>query len=150
MVTRNRSAFLLPIVFVISLCSHVAYADTAPCALLTQDQVKTAVGAAVSAGSSIYNTGCSWTATGATRLMVTVSMQSQKMFEGAKSSSAPGMTHTTVSGIGDEAIFVGVQGFSSLWVRNGSKILLVRIYGLPVSEAQTKLNALAKTAVAKL
>lgn len=150
MATRNRSAFLLSVACLVPLCASVAYADTAPCALLTQDQVKTAVGAAVAAGSPIYNTGCSWTANGATRLMVTVSMQSQKMFDGAKKSAAPGMTNTPVSGIGDEAFFVGVQGFSSLWVRKGSKILLVRVYGLPVSEAQTKLKALAKIAASNL
>ncbi len=82
--------------------------------------------------------------------MVTVSMQSEKMFAGAKASSAPGMTKTPVPGIGDEAIFTGVRNFSSLWVRKGKTILLVRIYGLAVSEAQTKLKALAADAVSKL
>ena len=82
--------------------------------------------------------------------MVTVSMQSEKMFAGAKSSSAPGMTNTPISGIGDEAIFTGVQSFSSLWARKGTKVLLVRIYGLPVADAQTKLKALATNAVPKL
>ncbi len=82
--------------------------------------------------------------------MVTVSMQSEKMFAGAKRGAAPNMTKTQVSGIGDEAIFVGVENFSSLWVRKGTKFLLVRIYGLPVREAQTKLKVLATSAVSKL
>lgn len=82
--------------------------------------------------------------------MVTVSMQSEKMFAGAKASSAPGMTNTAVSGIGDEAVFTGVQNFSSLWVKKGSKVLLVRVYGLPVGDAQPKLKTLATSAVSKL
>jgi hypothetical protein len=77
-------------------------------------------------------------------------MQTEKLFAGAKSQAAPGATTTPVSGVGDEAIFTGVQNFSSLWVRKGAKFLLVRIYGLPVSDAQTKLKALGTDAVAKL
>jgi hypothetical protein len=60
------------------------------------------------------------------------------------------MTKTPMSGIGDEAIFTGVPKFSSLWVRKGTKFPLVRVYGLPVSEAQTKLKALAAEVVPKL
>ncbi len=83
--------------------------------------------------------------------MVTVSMQNEKMFAAAKSSTAfPKQTKTAISGIGDEAIFIGVQNFSSLWVRKGTKFLLVRIYGLPISEAQPKLKALGTNAVSKL
>ena len=78
--------------------------------------------------------------------MVTVSTQSQVMFAGAKRNP----TEKPISGIGDEAFFVGVQNMSSLWVRKGTKFLLVRIYGVPVSQAQTKLTALATDAVSKL
>ncbi len=108
------------------------------------------MGASVAAGSPIANTGCSWQTTGATRVVVTVSMQSEKMFAAAKGAAVPQQAKTTISGVGDEAIFNGVQNFSSLWVRKGTKVLLVRIYGLPVSDAQTKLKALATSAVSKL
>ena len=150
--TRNSSAVLFFNVFLISLCcSQLAYGDSAPCDLLTQNQVSTIVGASVGAGSPIANTGCSWKTTGATRVVVSVSMQSDKMFAGAKSSPAmPQETRTPVSGVGDDAIFSGVPNFSSLWVRKGTKFLLVRIYGVSVSEAQTKLTTLAKDALSKL
>ena len=77
-------------------------------------------------------------------------MQSEKMFAAAKSSTPPNTTKSSISGVGDEAIFTGMQNFSSLWVKKGTKVLLVRIYGLPVSEAQTKLKAAATNAVSKL
>lgn len=151
MENRNPLSFLLLTLFAASLgCAHVAYGETAPCALLTQNQVSTVVGASVGAGSPIATTGCSWQTTGATRVMVTVSMQSEKMFAAAKASGVPGMTKTAVSGIGDEAVFTGVQNFSSLWVKKGSKVLLVRIYGLAVADAQTKLKTLGTSAVSKL
>jgi hypothetical protein len=82
--------------------------------------------------------------------MVSVSMQTEKMFAGAKSSPAPEMTRASISGIGDEAIFIGAPKFASLWVRKGTKFPLIRVYGLPVSEAQTKLKALAADVVSKL
>ena len=143
--------FHLSIVFVASLCSaHVAYGETAPCSLLTQDQVSTIIGSSVGAGSPIATTGCSWTTKGAPRVTLSISMQSEKMFAAAKSSAPPNTTKNSISGVGDEATFTGVPNFSSLWVKKGTKFFLVRIYGLPVSEAQTKLKAAATTAVSKL
>lgn len=149
--TRFPSAFLIPIVFGASLCcAPTGYGDTAPCALLTQDQVSSTVGASVGAGAPIANTGCSWSTAGAPKVTVSVSMQSEKMFDAAKSSNPPQTMKTSVSGVGDEAVFTGVQGFASLWTKKGAKFLLVRIYGLPVNDAQTKLTALAKNALSKL
>ena len=149
---RNPTTFVLSIMFgVVSLCcADVVYGETAVCALLTQNQVSTIVGAKVGAGSPIANTGCSWTAPGPPRITVSVSMQSEKMFAAAKSSAPPKTTKTSISGLGDEAIFTGVENFSSLWVRKGTKFPLIRIYGLSVSDAQTKLKALATNALSKL
>jgi hypothetical protein len=150
--TRNPTTFVLSIMCgVVSLCcAEVVYGETAVCALLTQNQVSTIVGAKVGAGSPIANTGCSWTAAGAPRITVTVSMQSEKMFAAAKSSAPPKTTKISISGLGAEAIFTGVENFSSLWVRKGTKFPLIRIYGLSVSDAQTKLKALAINALSRL
>jgi hypothetical protein len=112
--------------------------------------VSTVVGSKAGTASPIADTGCSWQAPGPPRVTVTVSLQSEKMFAGAKSSNPPKTTKSTVSGIGDEAIFTGVDNFASLWVRKGSTYLLVRIYGLPVKDAQAKLTTLARDAVSKL
>ena len=148
---RNSSSLLFSIVFTVSLCcADAVYGETAPCALLTQNQVSSIVGGSVGAGAPIANTGCSWTKAGAPRITVTVSMQSEKMFAAAKSSAPPETTKTSVSGIGDEAVFTGIDKFSSLWVRKGTKYLLVRIYGVSVSEAQTKLKTLATNALSNL
>ena len=46
-----------------------------------------------------------------------VSIQSEKLFVAAKSSATAKTTKTPISGLGDEAIFIGVQNFSSLSVR---------------------------------
>src|SRR5215469_12472092 len=137
MATRNSFTSLLFSVFAVSLgCSQIAYSASATCSLLTQNQVSAILGVSVGAGNPISDTGCSWQSTGAKSVMVTVSMQSDKMFAGAKRGSK-----TSVSGIGDEAFFTGVQNFVSLWVRKGTKYLLVRAYGLPASEGEAKLKA---------
>ena len=151
MATRIRPMFHLSIVFVAALCcAHVANGESAPCALLTQDQVSTVIGASVAAGSPIANSGCSWTTKAAPKVVLSVSMQSDKMFAAAKSSAPPDTTKSSISGVGDEAIITGAQNFSSLWVKKGAKYLLVRIYGLSASEAQTKLKAAATNALSKL
>ena len=148
---RNISLLLFSAGFVMSLCcAPSGFGESAPCGLLTQDQVRTIVGKTAGAGSPIANTGCSWTAGGPPKVTVSVSMQSGKMFDAAKSSNPPKTTKASISGIGDEAVFTGVENFSSLWIRKGTKYLLVRIYGVGVSEAQTKLKALGADAVSKL
>lgn len=151
MVARNSSPSLLFSVFAISLgWSQVAYSQTAPCQLLTQQQVSDALGVSVGAASPIATTGCSWRSTGARNVVFTVSMQSEKMFAAVKSRPSPTMTKQTVSGVGDEAVFTGVAGFASLWIKKGTKFPLVRVYGLPVGEAEAKLKTLGADAVAKL
>lgn len=146
--TRTSSALLFVGVIVVSLCgSQSAFGATAPCDLLTQNQVSSTVGASAGPASPIANTGCSWKAS---KVTVSVSIQYEKMFAAAKTNPAPGMTRTPVSGVGDEAVFIGAENFSSLWVRKGTTYLLVRIYGVPMSDAQTKLKALATAAVSKL
>ena len=130
--------------------ARIACGETAPCSLLTQDQLSAIVGASVGAGSPIANTGCSWTTAGTPKVTVSVSFQSEKMFAAVKSSTPPKTTKTLISGLGDEAIFTGVPNFSSLWVRKGAKFLLIRIYELPVTQAQTKLKAVATNALTKL
>lgn len=151
MVSGIRSTFLLCISFAASSCfAPVATGETSPCGLLTQDQVSTVLGASAGAASPIASTGCSWTTTGAKRITLSVSMQSEKMFAAAKSSAAPNTTKTSISGLGDEAIFIGTNRFASLWLRKGAKFVLIRIYGLPVSEAQTKLKAATTNVLPKL
>lgn len=152
MSARALSGFLSISVFAALLCTaQTAYGQPAPCNLLTEKQVSTILGVSVGAGSAIANTGCSWTSTGgATQVIVTVSMQTEKMFDAVKASASPTMTKTVIAGIGDEAIFTGAPHFASLWVRKGTKFPLVRVYGLPVSEAQTKLKALGADVVSKL
>lgn len=147
--TGSFSVFLLSSVFAVSLyCPCVAYGDAAPCDLLSQNQVSAIVGANVGEASPIANTGCSWKGTGASKVLVSVSMQSEKMFTGVKNSAT--QQKTPMPGIGDEAIFTGMDNFASLWVRKGSKFLLVRIYGVTLSDAQAKLKALAIAATSKL
>jgi hypothetical protein len=131
-------------------CAHAAFAETAPCDLLTKEQLTSVLGATVGGTAAIATTGCSWTTTAPPRVVVTVSLQSEKMFAAAKSSNPPNTTKAAVSGVGDDAVFTGTKGFSSLWVKKAGKFLLVRIYGLSVPEAQAKLKSLASSAVSKL
>jgi hypothetical protein len=148
---ETRNTFFRLIEFAIFLgWACVAYGETAPCDLLTQNQVNTILEAKFGTGAPIATTGCSWSAAGPPRIVVSVSMQSEKMFTAAKSPGLAQTTKTSIPGLGDEAVFVGTENFSSLWLRKGTKFPLIRIYGLPVSAAQTKLKALATDVLSKL
>lgn len=146
---RNVAALPLFGFAALLFCSPQAgWSQSSPCNMLTEKQLSSALGVNVGAGSPIGDYGCSWHAANPAKVMVTVSMQSAKMFEGAKKS--PVATNKPVSGIGDEAIFTGVPNFCSLWVRKGAKYLLVRVYGLQVSDAEPKLKSIAADAVSKI
>jgi hypothetical protein len=150
--TRNPTTSILSIMFgVVSLCcADVVYGETAVCALLTQNQVSTIVGVKVGAGSPIANTGCSWTAAGPPRITVSVSVQSEKMFAAAKSSAPPKTTKTSISGPGGRGNLHRRREFLELVGEKRNQFPLIRIYGLSVSDAQTKLKALATNALSKL
>ena len=151
METRKWFAFLLcGGVFAWLWSSPIVSAQPAPCSLLTDKQVSTALGAPVGAASPIANTGCSWKGTGSSKVMVSISLQSEKMFAGAKSSPPEAGKKTPVSGLGDDAFLTGMQGFASLWVKKGTTVILVRVYGLPAEEAHNKLKILAANALSKL
>jgi hypothetical protein len=126
------------------LCGPVAFSQSVSCNLVAPGDLKSALSTSFGTGSPLPS-GCSWKSTGEPKLTVTISTQSEKLYTGAKAGSK-----TPVSGLGDEAFLTGTDGFVSLWVKKGSVYLLLRLYGLPMKDAQPKVTALAKIAMPKV
>jgi hypothetical protein len=128
--------------------SRPAYAETppAPCALLTVDEVSAALGAKVSAGDPIATTGCSWTVS-SPHTIVTVSLWPVHGFADMKM-PLPNMTKTSVSGVGDEAVLTTVGNFTSLSVKKGNVVFIVKVYGVPDLNKQTTIEETLARAVA--
>jgi hypothetical protein len=156
MASRHAKVLLVGVVCGLSLLTgRIAYAQSArdPCALLTQPQVSSAVGAMVGAGQPIGTTGCQWSTQDEThaksgKMVVTLSLLDERAFP--KSAPSPGFALAPVSGIGDDAVFTTVGPYSSLAVKKGKSVFVVRVYGVPDQPKQQAIEkSLAKDVLAK-
>jgi hypothetical protein len=63
----------------------------------------------------------------------------------------PNVTKSSVSGIGDDAVYANVGGFTSLSVKKGGAVFLVKVYGVPDEGKQKQIEkTLAGDVIAKL
>jgi hypothetical protein len=113
-----------------------------PCSLLTPAQIAAAIGATFGAGQAIGTTGCSWSASqevGSKKPIVTVSLWPGSDWTKLQA-PLPGVTKTSVSGVGDGAMFATMGQFTSFYVLKGSTIYLVKIYGIPAQDKQESME----------
>lgn len=121
-----------------------------PCSLLTAQQVGSALGAPVSEGKSISETACQWPAT-ATGARVTIAIEPADRYASMKSAMLPNIAKTRVDGVGDEAFFATAGTLTTLTVKKGSTVFIVRVYGVKAESSQREIErALAINAVSKL
>jgi hypothetical protein len=141
----------------------VAAAQAAPpgdaCALLTPGQVSAVAGVAFGPGTYVtptFKATCTWNATGNVKQddakIITLMLEGADAFQAGEqkvqSSTLPG---GSAGGIGDDAYFVTMGHFASLFVRKGNVAFKVTVYGqLPVEKMQAMENALAQQVVARL
>jgi hypothetical protein len=140
--------------FVFALLSiSAAFAAPAPCSLLTPEEVSAALGAKAEAPQPVSTKSCSWAAPNSEkksgRFIVTVTLLTDRDFAGAKTPQA-GVTKTPVNGVGDEAVFGALANFGTLWVKKGSSYFVVKVYGVPLDQAQAKEKALALKVLGRL
>jgi hypothetical protein len=122
-----------------------------PCSLLTVAQVSAALGDKVDAGKPIYTDGCSWHAASA-RTMVTIKFETVTFFSELKTRIHPGIAHTPVAGVGDDAFYLSMgTTISNLTVKKGNQAFVVRVYGVSDQAKQRDIEkAIAKAVVAKM
>ena len=148
---RSRFFMMTAAAVLTGLGSKTAAAQPAPmpCSLLTPGQVTAAVGATVSEGKPIANTGCSWTAP---HIIVTLSLWDGTKWDKMKSSMV-GATKTPVSGLGEDAFFtaMGDNGkFTTLSVKKGATAYLLKVYGPDEAKQRSAEQALAANVLANL
>ncbi len=104
-------------------------------------------------GDPIGTTGCAW-ATAAQEntpyIRVTVSFLDGSAFAGMKT-PAPGVKQTAAGGIGDDAFYATVGSLTTLSVKKGSVVFVVRLYGIHDQAGQMAMEkSLALDVIAKL
>jgi hypothetical protein len=131
-VARSVAAFVSVVMFLFfasGLRAAGAQVPRDPCAQVTTAQVSTALGETVAAGKQAGTKTCSWSAP--THQIVSLMYSPPGDWNTRKSRQMPGVTKASVSGIGDEAFAETAGTFTTLYVKKGSTIFMVRVYGVP-------------------
>lgn len=132
---HSRQFRLVPVVMSVLFASGLraagAQAPSNPCAQVTPAQVSTALGETVAAGQQAGTKTCSWSADRPTHQVVSLMYSPPGDWATRKTRLMPGVTIATVSGVGDEAIALTAAHFTTLFVKKGSTVFMVRVYGVP-------------------
>ena len=154
-----RTGWIIAAILLLVPCVGSFAASGDACTLLTQDQVSTALGASVGAGTPISGpASCQWFGTGKfATLTITQPLGGKsaiEVFNAGKARTLPGITKEPVSGVGDEAYYVYFSNTTraglGLEVKKGSSVFEVRVYGFDVNLAKPVAKTLAQNAAGKL
>lgn len=152
----------LAFVVLSAVCGRAGAAGTHDdaCVLLTQQQVSTVLGVSVQAGKPVSVRMCQWEQSGASvaagrHVLLTVFGQMGKLspvdrFNNSKA-QVRGVEKDTVSGVGDDAVFISTMGLA-LNVRSGASAFQVRVSGARLTQDEVKQMeiALAKQVIPNL
>lgn len=134
-ITPRSVSILVPVVVSVLVASGLpgagAQAPSDPCAQLTAAQVSAALGETVAAGQQAGTKTCSWSANKPTHQVVSLMYSPPGDWNTRKTRPMPGVTKASVSGVGDEAFAETAANFTTLYVKKGSTIFMVRVYGVP-------------------
>ena len=151
---RSVSVFTAAIAFaIVAFGPRTAGAQVPsdPCAPLTPAEVSAALGETVAAGQQANDKACAWTATTPKHQIVSLSFSPSGDWNKRKTQQLPGDTKVNLPGIGDEAFSETAGKYTSLYVKKGSTIFLVRVYGVPDLEQQHTIEkAIAKKVAGKV
>ena len=153
-IARCASA-LVPVVVSVLVASDPraagAQAPSNPCAQVTAAEVSAALGETVAAGQQVGTKTCSWSADKPTHQIVSLMYSPPGDWKTRKTKQMPGVTMASVSGVGDEAFAETVANFTTLYVKKGSTIFMVRVYGVPDITRQLAIEKpIAKMVAAKV
>jgi hypothetical protein len=130
--------------------AHTAIAATPDdaCSFLSPAQVSAALGVSVGAGTYVtpaFKKTCTWSATTSGGGTVTLNLQGLELYESGKKTASYGrISATPVSGIGDDAYYLGTDKLASLIVKKGSVAFKVAVYAhVPVEKQQAAERVLA-------
>ena len=132
---------------------------TDACALLTSAQVSAVLGVDAAHGAS-DPTNCQWSQPGKSLggkgvvlhiLGPVGKLTPAERFETIKRPlPVKGINKTSVSGLGDDAVYVETRQFTELTVKKGNSVFQIKVSGFPAEEVKAKEKTLAQEVLAKL
>jgi hypothetical protein len=134
-VSARSAAVLVPVIVSVLVASGLrvagAQVPSNPCAQVTAAEVSAALGETVASGQQAGTKTCSWTADKPTHQIVSLMYSPPGDWSTRKTRLMPGVTKATVSGVGDEAFAETAGKLTTLYVKKGSTIFMVRVYDVP-------------------
>ena len=124
------AALIVPALVASGVRAAGAQAPADPCAHLTAAQVSAALGETVESGQRAGAKTCSWSANKPTHQVVSLMYSLPGDWNTRKTRPMPGVTKTSVSGIGDEAFAETAGSLTTLYVKKGGTTFMVRVYGV--------------------
>ena len=134
-VTASSRSVLVPVIVSVLVASGLraagAQVPSDPCAQVTAAEVSAALGEPVAAGKKAGTKTCSWSADKPTHQVVSLMYSPPGDWNTRKTRLMPGVTKASVNGVGDEAFAMTAANFTTLYVKKGGTIFMVRVYGVP-------------------
>jgi hypothetical protein len=127
---RTVVAAIFAVSFAMVARSAGAQNPTDPCAQVTAAQVSSALGETVGPGRTGPPSTCTWVADKPTHQIVTLMFSPPGDWSSRKTRQMPGITKAPVSGVGDDAIAETLGNLTTLFVKKGNTVFMVRVYGV--------------------
>lgn len=150
-IAARSVSMLVPMVVFLLVAPGVrtagAQTPSNPCAQVTAAEVSAALGETVEAGQQANAKTCSWTANKPKHQIVSLMYWPPNDWN-KLSRPMSGVTKAPVSGVGDAAFAQTVGNFGTLFVKKGSTIFMVRVYGEPNTVQQLAIEKVVALKVA--
>ena len=127
-----------------------AQAPSDPCAEVTSAQVSSALGETVGGGQKSNTVTCTWVADKPVHQIVTLMFSPPGDWNSRKTRQTPGITKSSVSGVGDDAIAETLGNLTTLFVKKGNTTFMVRVYGAPADKQVAIETPIAQAVASKL
>ena len=150
---RSYVAAVVTVACLVLACAFGAHAQAPsdPCAQVAPAQVSNALGETVGVGEKSGTATCTWVADKPIHQIVTLMYSPPGDWNSRKTREMPGITKSTVSGVGDDAIAETLGNLTTLFVKKGNTTFMVRVYGVPVGAKQLAIETpIAQAVAAKL
>jgi len=144
----NVVVVTMAVIILACACSGHAQAPADPCSQVTAAQVSSALGETVGAGQKSNTVTCTWIADKPVHQVVTLMYSPPGDWDTRKTRQMPGITKSSVSGVGDDAIAETLGNLTTLFVKKGTTTFMVRVYGVPATDKQLAIETPIAQAVA--
>lgn len=149
--SKCTAAAIAVLSYVLAYASSAhAQAPSDPCSQVTTAQVSSALGETVGAAQKSNAVTCTWVADKPAHQIVTLMYSPPGDWNTRKTRPMPGVTKTSVSGVGDDAMAETVGTMTTLYVKKGNTTFMVRTYGPPADKQLAIETPIAQIVASKL